>query len=114
MLDTKVKARDEGENNKSMLRAVGVATCIRPAANVSGIRKAMNGLAVVACGMQYGVNAGERIVLAPQFESVILLENGWMVASRYGIYNIYDREGNIYKGLSFLKEENAIKFAKTL
>lgn len=73
-----------------------------------------NGLAVIKSGMKSGVTNGTRMILDILFESIVVCENGWMVACKHGIYYLYNKEGNMYKGLSFLKKENAIRFAKTL
>ena len=114
MLDTKLNETDSGKLNKSILKAVGVAMYTRPAVKNFDVQEEINGLTVVRCGMTYGVNNGECMVLPPIFESITILENGWMVTARHGIYDLYDYEGHIYKGLSFLKKENAIRFAKML
>ena len=73
-----------------------------------------NGLALLKCDEKYGVANGSQIILPINFESITVVENGWSVACKYGIYDIYDSAGRPYKGLSFLKKSNAIKFARTL
>ena len=72
------------------------------------------GLATVKCGTKCGVTNGTSMVLEMQYESIEILENNWMVACRHGIYKLYDKDGNPYNGLKFLKKQNAIKFARTL
>ena len=100
--------------NKDMLNALGVArSSVAPGRDVQ-VELNAKGLAVVKNGMYCGVTKGASMVLGVKFESIVVLENGWMVASKHGIYNLYNKEGSVYKGLSFLKKENAIKFAKTL
>lgn len=56
-------------------------------------------------------SAGE---IVGRCESIVVLDNGWMVACKYGRYDLYYKDGTMYKGLMFLKKSNAIKFAKTL
>lgn len=77
------------------------------------VELAPNGLAIVKSGMKCSVNNGQRMILEG-YESVDVLENGWIVACKHGCYTLHDSEGNMYKGLLFLKKSNAIKFAKTL
>lgn len=72
------------------------------------------GLAAVKSGTKYGVTDGKHMILAMEYESVKILANGWIVACKYGCYILYNSKGEMYKGLLFLKKENAIKFAKTL
>ena len=73
-----------------------------------------NGLAVLKCDQKYGVVNDSAMILPIDFESIDVVENGWTVAGKYGIYNVYDKRGRQYKGLSFLKKSNAIKFARSL
>lgn len=72
-----------------------------------------NNLIIAKYGM-YRIILNEGNVIVDRCESVTVLENEWLVVSRHGIYYLYDKAGNPYKGLSFLKKENAIRFAKTL
>lgn len=115
MTDIKSSARETSAtfDNKA-LNAIGVArTTVVPGREVF-VQTGAKGLAVVRSGLKCGVTNGKLMVLAIEFDSVVILENGWMVACKHGIYDLYDREGNVYKGLSFLNKQNAIKFAKTL
>ena len=100
--------------NKDMLNAIGVAKSYVAGDRDIHVELCPKGLAIIKSGMKCGVINGTRMILDIQFESVVVLENGWMVTCKYGIYDLYNEEGEIYKGLSFLKKENAIRFAKTL
>ena len=72
------------------------------------------GLAVVKSGTKCGVTNGTRMILDRQYESVTILKNGWMVACKHGCYFLYDKEGEMYRGLKFLNKTNAIRFANSL
>lgn len=100
--------------NKAVLDSLGVAKLGMNPGEDLHIQLCAKGLAVVKNGMKCGVTNGKRMVLDVSFESVVVLENGWMVACKNGIYNLYNEEGTPYKGLSFLNKQNAIKFAKSL
>ena len=79
-----------------------------------GVELVANGLAVLKCDQKYGVANGSTMILPIEYESIVVVENGWSVACKYGIYNVFDKQGRQYKGLSFLKKSNAIKFARSL
>lgn len=116
MVDVKPEAKTEvpARWNKNILETVEtVRGLVTPGREVF-VEMGANGLAVVKSGTKCGVTNGKRMVLDIQFESVVILENGWMVACKYGIYDLYDKEGNVYKGLSFLNKQNAIRFASSL
>ncbi len=100
--------------NEDMQKVLGVAKSSVTTGQDVHIELCAKGLAVIKSGMKCGVTNGTRMILDIQFESIVVCENGWMVACKHGIYYVYDKEGRMYKGLSFLKKQNAIKFAKTL
>lgn len=110
----KVNAVNGDKCNMSILKVVGVARGKMVSGREQHDEVCVKGVTVIKSGLKYGVSNMARVVLDTQFESVVILENGWLVACQNGIYKLYDKEGNVYKGLSFLKKDNAIKFAKTL
>lgn len=116
MTDVKTKTNQELSTtwNNEMLKAINVAReFLIPGRDVH-VKLCAKGLAVVESGIRCGVTDGERMILPLEFESVEVEENGWMVACKHGIYDIYDEQGNKFKGLSFLKKANAKKFAREL
>lgn len=111
---TKIEQVTSATWNEEMLRAINVAReFLIPGREVS-VKLCAKGLAVVKCSIWCGVTNGERMILPMEFESIEVVENGWIVACKYGIYDLYDEQGNKFRGLSFLKKSNAIKFARDL
>ena len=100
--------------DRKLLDSVGVARSFGAQGRDLQVQPVVKGLAVVNRGMNHGVAKGEQLVLDIKFESIVILQNGWMVACKHGVYYLYDENGNIYKGLSFLNKQNAIRFANSL
>ena len=116
MTDVKPGVKDiaSANWNKEILNAVSVAKTVAVPGRDLHVKLGVKGLAVVKSDMYCGVTNGKRMILDFKFDTIDIVENGWMVAGRYGIYKLYNKDGNMYKGLSFLKKSNAIRFARML
>lgn len=95
---------------KKVVEALGAN--IRPGMEIS-IEPTKHDLLIAKCGV-YMTVLSEGNVIAKRCESIEVLDNGWIVACIHGQYELYYKDGSKYRGLSFLKKSNAIRFAKTL
>ena len=74
-----------------------------------------NGLAIVKKNSKYGVvNTIPKLVIPIEFDEVEILNNGMILASKFGEYFIYNAKGELLNKKAFIWKTSAKKFSRKI